>query len=232
MSMIGFWIVTTIYFISSFRESPPSSMNTSTIKEDDESFAIALDFYAPTLETNTTIRISVFHDQCPDTWKFLRWLIVNQKTDCSTCTIYRGEPVPSYWGSANYPDRYYDGGRWGPPYALVQGGFVNSKISDMVREDHRPAVVKRGDVAWAGDQGLHFFMALADHPEWGTTHTVWGHVFSEDQALLDQLVEREPRKVHRHCAADYHGYREHNIPLQDQQLCRFLLLYVDKETAE
>lgn len=179
--MTFIWIVATIYFFS------------STITKQ-EQFAIALDFQTPSLG-NSTIRISVFHEECPDAWKFLRWLIVNQKTDCHACTIYRGEPVPSYWGSPDYPDRYYDGGRWGPPYALVQGGFMNTKLKDIVREDHKPSLLKRGNVAWAGNQGLHFFMALADHPEWGNAHTVWGQVFPEDMSLLDQLIKHEPLTV-------------------------------------
>jgi hypothetical protein len=180
------WIVATIQFFSSTSMKPPQPK--------EEHFWIALDFYTASLG-NSTVRISVFYDECPDSWKFLLWLIVNQKTDCRACTIYRGEPVPSYWGSSDYPDRYFDGGRWGPPYALVQGGFVNSKLNDIVREDHRPSLLKRGNVAWAGDKGLHFFMALADHPEWGNAHTVWGQVFPEDMHLLDHLVEQEPLKV-------------------------------------
>ena len=33
--------------------------------------------------------------------------------------FYRAEPVPSHWGSLEEPDSW-SGGRWGPPYALLQ----------------------------------------------------------------------------------------------------------------
>ena len=148
-------------------------------------------------DTNITIRIRILADECPKAYEFVQWMITHQATECKPCTIYRGEPVPSYWGSEDYPDRWDNGGRWGPPYALVQGGFVNTQIKDIEREKHNPPV-KRGMVAWAGAKGIHFFMALADHPEWGTFHTVWGHVFEEDMPLLDALVKERPLKVLEH----------------------------------
>ena len=70
-----------------------------------------------------TVRISVFPNKCPKAYEFLTWMIENQNTECRPCTLYRGEPTPSYWGSADYPDQWDNGGRWGPPYTLVQGGF-------------------------------------------------------------------------------------------------------------
>jgi hypothetical protein len=33
-------------------------------------------------------------------------------------------------------------------------------------------LLKRGMLAWAGGGGPHFFIALADHPEWGNDHIV------------------------------------------------------------
>ena len=36
--------------------------------------------------------------------------------------FYRAEPVPERWGSLDWPDNYF-GGRWGPPYALLQGSL-------------------------------------------------------------------------------------------------------------
>jgi hypothetical protein len=36
--------------------------------------------------------------------------------------FYRAEPVPDRWGDARWPDDYF-GGRWGPPYALLQGSL-------------------------------------------------------------------------------------------------------------
>lgn len=80
---------------------------------------------------------------------------------------------------------------YGPPYALVQGTFrnvgmqANGKmlLTDMPREG--APVVQRGDVCLIGG-GPDFFIALADHPEWGNGHTVWGHV--EDMEAVDAIA--------------------------------------------
>jgi cyclophilin family peptidyl-prolyl cis-trans isomerase len=149
----------------------------------------------PSKSPNKTarVRLALFAAQTPKAAKYIRQLA--QEQDCTKCTLYRGEPVPSYWGSEDYPDRYFDNGRWGPPYALVQGAFL---LDDGARssttmfvppvEAHRP-VVQRGMVAWAGGQGgPHFFVALADHPEWGHGHTVFATVLEEDMPVLDALV--------------------------------------------
>lgn len=50
-------------------------------------------------------------------------------------------------------------------------------------------------VAWAGGKGgPHFFVALADHPEWGPgSHTVFAKVVAqEDMTALDALVLERP----------------------------------------
>lgn len=135
-----------------------------------------------------TVRISTFPDKCPKAYEFLVWMMENQNVECHPCTIYRGEPVPSYWGSKDHPDRWDNGGRWGPPYALVQGGLLNTKIDHIEREPHKPQM-ERGMVAWAGSRGVHFFIALAQHPEWGHEHTVWGRVLEEDMGMVDDLVK-------------------------------------------
>ncbi len=145
-----------------------------------------------------TIRIAVLKKECPKAYEFLSFMVDNQHTECRPCTIYRGEPVPSYWGSKDYPDRYFNGGRWGPPYALVQGGLVNSKFNKVEQDNHRPKILKRGMVAWAGGNSIHFFIALADHPEWGDVHTAWGEVLEEDMLLVDKLVKERPLKVLEH----------------------------------
>jgi hypothetical protein len=148
--------------------------------------------------TATTIRIAVLQKECPRAYQFLSFMVDNQETECNPCTIYRGEPVPNYWGSHDYPDRYFDHGRWGPPYALVQGGLVNSKFHTIEQDNHRPKILRRGMVAWAGGNSIHFFIALADHPEWGDVHTVWGEVLEEDMPLVDALVREHPLKVLEH----------------------------------
>jgi len=116
------------------------------------------------LDTKQTIRISILAKECPKAYEFITWITQNQQTKCQACTLYRGEPVPTYWGSEDYPDRWDNGGRWGP-YALVQGGFVNSLIKQLVMDQHRPPIKPYlGQRTTRGRN--HFFIALADHPEW------------------------------------------------------------------
>ena len=50
-------------------------------------------------------------------------------------------------------------------------------------------------VAWAGGaSGPAFFVALADHPEWGRGHTVFADVVSDDMGIVERIV-REPTKT-------------------------------------
>ena len=42
--------------------------------------------------------------------------------------------------------------------------------------------------------GPEFFIALAEHPEWSTGHTVWASVVPEDMAVVDAILRR-PLKV-------------------------------------
>ena len=59
----------------------------------------------------------------------------------------------------------------------------------MARACH--PVISRGNVAWAGGGGgPEFFIALAEHPEWGTSHTVWANVVEEDMAVIDAIMRR------------------------------------------
>jgi len=52
-------------------------------------------------------------------------------------------------------------------------------------------MIKRGMVAWAGGgNGPDFFIALADHPEWGRDHTVFGDVESEAElTILEKMLK-------------------------------------------
>ena len=81
---------------------------------------------------------------------------------CQGCSFYRAEAVPKHWGSPDWPDTY-ENGRWGPPYALLQGGLSaphGYPQPSAPREDN--PVVRRGHVAWAGGScGPAFFIALA-----------------------------------------------------------------------
>lgn len=111
--------------------------------------------------------------------------------------FYRAEPVPKHWGSLEWPDNYF-GGRWGPPYALLQGSLhpQGSKVRPSAADFAQGArpVIRRGFVAWAGGRGgPDFFIALAQHPEWGNGHTVFAEVFPEDMAVIDALMRRPLR---------------------------------------
>ena len=45
-------------------------------------------------------------------------------------------------------------------------------------------------VAWAGGaSGPAFFIALADHPEWGRGHTVFADVVMEDLAVAERIIK-------------------------------------------
>uniref|UniRef100_A0A383VB71 Uncharacterized protein n=1 Tax=Tetradesmus obliquus TaxID=3088 RepID=A0A383VB71_TETOB len=85
---------------------------------------------------------------------------------CNACKFYRHEPVPQSWGR----DSFY-----GPPYALLQGS-----LADMAHQppfEGSPAV-KKGDACIIPNT-REFFIATADHGEWGDSHTVWGQVADE-----------------------------------------------------
>ena len=141
------------------------------------------------------IRMRLYEEEAPEAARYVKHLASNAKQQCNKCTLYRGEPVPSYWGSEEYPDRYFDGGRWGPPYALVQGAILadedgSSTPAPPPAESHNP-IIERGMVAWAGGKGgPHFFIALAQHPEWEHGHTVFAKVFDDDMAKVDALLSR------------------------------------------
>lgn len=179
--------------LTTLLSSPQDSSATVTKNDSDDIVILTLQ-----LNENETvdIRIRLFAQQAPKAASYVTHLATNNHS-CKKCTLYRGEPVPSYWGSEEYPDRYFNGGRWGPPYALVQGGLILSNddtntILPPPAESHNP-VIERGMVAWAGGKGgPHFFIALARHSEWGHSHTVWGQVEEEDMHHVDSLVQTRP----------------------------------------
>lgn len=161
-------------------------------KEEDSTITTAT-IIMLTLTLNTTnsmdIPIELYTQETPQATAYLRALATTDLVEpgITECTLYRGEPIPEYWGSTLYPDRYVDGGRWGPPYALVQGQLVFPHNQNKPNvppippaEPHHPRI-ERGMVAWAGGAGgPHFFIALRDHPEWGHEHTVFGRVMMVD----------------------------------------------------
>ncbi len=111
--------------------------------------------------------------------------------------FYRAEPVPARWGDPRWPDTW-DGGRWGPPYALLQGSLrPDTGAVPPAKPDNGPGahpVIRRGMIAWAGGGGgPDFFIALAAHPEWGNGHTVWADVLEPDMAVVDAIMARPLR---------------------------------------
>ena len=111
--------------------------------------------------------------------------------------FYRAEPVPKHWADPAWPDNYF-GGRWGPPYSLLQGSFApeGSRLppGEADRDTAARPVIQRGMLAWAaGGGGPDFFVALAQHPEWGHGHTVWATVLPEDMAVIDAVMRRPLR---------------------------------------
>ena len=143
------------------------------------------------------IRLDLYAKEAPDAARFVNEIISYNTQPCADCTLYRAEPVPEYWGSPAYPDRWFDGGRWGPPYALLQGKFPNGNERNVnaAPEDHRP-IIREGMVAWAGGKGgPHFFIALADHPEWKHDHTVWAKVVEEDMSKVLLLLQRPLKEI-------------------------------------
>ena len=132
----------------------------------------------------------------PRSARAVAWVldVLDKHPECSGCTFYRAEKVPAHWGSPDWPDNY-EGGRWGPPYALLQGGLSarGAPNPSAPREDN--PVVRRGMVAWAGGaSGPAFFVALADHPEWGRGHTVFADVVGADMAIVEAIVA-QPTKT-------------------------------------
>jgi cyclophilin family peptidyl-prolyl cis-trans isomerase len=145
------------------------------------------------------VRVRLFAEAAPVAAAFFRALLAAAPA-CANCRFYRAEPVMADWGSAALPDSW-DGGRWGPPYALMQGSFMpaHADAADGVLPPKPAAelsaaarpLIRRGMLAWAGGGGgPDAFLALAPHPEWGHGHTVWGEVVADDMSIVDQLMRR------------------------------------------
>lgn len=150
-------------------------------------------------------RVRLFADAAPLAAEFIR-RVAGVAPGCSGCRWYRAEPVPVNWGSLDAPDSW-NGGRWGPPYALLQGSFMPARTDDPggaplpgappaeTGKRARP-LIRRGMIAWAGGGGgPDGFIALADHPEWGHGHTVWGEVVSTDMSVVDRIMQERPIRV-------------------------------------
>ncbi|KAI7844862.1 hypothetical protein COHA_001515 [Chlorella ohadii] len=92
-----------------------------------------------------------------------------------SCAFYRNEARPQ--PPAN---------PLGPPYALLQG-----RLHDLAEDppyEGASIEVRRGHVCFIPG-GKDFFIALGDHPEWGTSHPVWGIV--DQWAAVDAIVSQQ-----------------------------------------
>ncbi|PNW73340.1 hypothetical protein CHLRE_14g628450v5 [Chlamydomonas reinhardtii] len=101
-------------------------------------------------------------DLAPDTCTLV-WELA-QKGNCPSCKFYRHEPVPMEWGNNGF---------FGPPYALLQGS-----LADLARQppfENKGTTVQKGHICMIPNC-KEFFIATADHSEWGQSHTVWGEV--------------------------------------------------------
>jgi hypothetical protein len=132
------------------------------------------------------VRVRLFADAAPLAAAFVRALLI-AAPGCSGCRFYRAEPVPLHWGSQDAPDTW-QGGRWGPPYALMQGTLMPSAPDEP--SDALPAkpeadlgaaarpVIRRGMLAWAGGGGgPDAFVALADRTCPALPLKTWGWRF-------------------------------------------------------
>eukprot|EP00545_Synedropsis_sp_CCMP1620_P005718 CAMPEP_0119019778 /NCGR_PEP_ID=MMETSP1176-20130426/22629_1 /TAXON_ID=265551 /ORGANISM="Synedropsis recta cf, Strain CCMP1620" /LENGTH=240 /DNA_ID=CAMNT_0006974063 /DNA_START=36 /DNA_END=758 /DNA_ORIENTATION=+ len=174
---------------SSASASSSSIVASVALRQEDETVhnENVIQFHLQTTTPPVVIRLKLFAEEAPDAARFVKQVALGHQST-GDCNLYRAEPVPEYWGSPDRPDRWFDGGRWGPPYALIQGKMAIDNHEIAEAEDHRP-IIQRGMVAWAGGKGgPHFFIALADHPEWKHDHTVWATVLEEDMALVDALM--------------------------------------------
>lgn len=110
-------------------------------------------------------------------------------------------PPPAAYGSENVTDGLHAGSRWPRGTALVRGtlgGLLprghapwhNATGAGPRAVEARPVAVRRGSIAWAlpGGDGPAFFIALADMPHLGVSHTVWAEVVVDDLGKLDHLA--------------------------------------------
>ena len=151
------------------------------------------------LEDYGELRVAL-HPAAPLASHYLRQL-VREAPNRTGYRFYRAEPVPPQWGSLDLADSW-NGGRWGPPYALLQGSFRPEDTSGLPpapaadRSQAAMPLIKRGHLAWAGGGGgPDAFIALANHPEWGHGHTVFGTVLESDMAVVDELMRTRAIRV-------------------------------------
>lgn len=143
------------------------------------------------IEMKTTlgnIRIKLQVSWAPRTVAYIRDLV--RVGYCQGCQLYRAEGRAGIWdekGALRDPEKK------GPPYALVQGTMKADGVLYKRAEKEAAPPIKRGYVALI-DGGPDFFISLADHPEWGNSHSVFGTVLPEDMALVEEITKRPTKE--------------------------------------
>ncbi|KAK9831417.1 hypothetical protein WJX81_003118 [Elliptochloris bilobata] len=95
-------------------------------------------------------------------------------TRCTGCRFYRNEAAPQ---AASF----------GPPYGLLQGSLGALPAVPPLEGAHNITSGSVCQIAGTRD----FFIAVAGHPEWIGSFTVWGQVPAHDMATtVAQLVAR------------------------------------------
>lgn len=123
------------------------------------------------------IVLKLLSDGAPNACAAVRRLA--EQRGCINCNFYRAEARPNS-GKGQPPE--------GPPYALLQG-----KLDVEARKEQEGKIpIKAGHVAFIPGTN-DFFIALEDHPEWGTSHTVFAEV--EDFVAVDLIAIQPYREV-------------------------------------
>ena len=113
------------------------------------------------------------------------------------CAVTAAAPTPTWWGDPARPDGFGAAGRWPAGAAAVEGtlgpAFAPDAAAAPPPVEPGAVAVARGAVAWASSgaatgDGPRFFIALADLPHLGVSHTVWGHVVEDDLAALASVA--------------------------------------------
>ncbi|XP_028772894.1 uncharacterized protein LOC114730039 [Neltuma alba] len=129
-----------------------------------------------------TLHIKLFPDCAPHSVAYILELLA--LSHCAGCHFYRAESRGESWDSAG---NHIENAVFGPPYGLVQGVLEaqGTTFKGIPIEDC--PIIKRGSVAWVGS-GPAFFISLANHVEWGNSHTVFGSVFPEDMHIVERIA--------------------------------------------
>lgn len=143
----------------------------------------AVDLRAPAVNDRVVLKtpygsivLNLLPDNAPLAVKAVKAL-ASTSGSCDGCKFYRAEARPLQ--SKGEKEE-------GPPYALLQGQL---DLPTPVPLEGKKEV-KAGDVAFIPG-AKDFFIALGDHPEWGTSHTVFAQV--EDFVSTD-LIAVQPYK--------------------------------------